>query len=321
MTQAQKKPANPFKSLWGKGDNVAKLNSKASLAIKPVSKPVESADELALRFYSGPAHLVAANLLYGLDRLWPVDAAAEKSLPWQAAEGECIGVLGAGLGAYAANVAKQVPTASVYEFDWRADVARWRIERMAGESDGLPVPAATNSTFYELNSGGLLPPPSQCGCILSVEPVFAQNGDSLLRWARMALEYAGTFILEEICTDTVAAPSIEKKRSWMARDDSKGQWLNLEEQKAILRRNGFHLGKIRERTGAQLRSLRECLDTAEERMGDLQEAIKRAPSLQSVADHFNCEQKAAKNRLKALEHGALAVYRMEVIKPRADELI
>lgn len=317
---AQKKSVNPFKSLWGSNSSSSKAKVRARP--RPITKSkVDDPTQTVLKKYAGPAHLVAANLFYGDDRLWPKDEEAEKQLPWQASEGACIGILGAALGTYAAGIAAKLPTASIYEFDWRSDVARWRVKRAAAQAGAGAPDGDSKPGFYELNTHGLLPPPVQCASVLSVEPVLVQAGDALLRWTRMALEYGGTLVLQELCTDTGAPPSFEKQKSWMARGNASGQWLSLSEQKTLLRRNGFHIGKTRERTGAQLLSLRSCLTLAEERIETLNKAVKIAPSLQSVADHFNCERKAAKNRLIALEQGALAVYRMEVIKPRAGELI
>lgn len=311
MKTSAKKSSNPFQGLWGKKNPAPRTKSVSK--VKAVAPKTENVATSALRRFEGPAHLVAANLLWGPDRLWPRDEAIERALPWQAGEGTHIGILGAGLGAWGKVVAEQVPTATITEFDWRSDVSRWRIEREKA--------SAAQNAFYEINLGVILPPPVRCSCILAVEPIFAQSGDSLLRWARLALESGGTLVLEELATDTPTQPAREVRNGWMARDTQNAQWLRIDEQEGLLRRNGFILGKIKERTGAHLRALRLALETAEERYAPLKTAIKQASSLKNVADHFNCELKAAKNRLKALERGALAVYRIEVIKPRADELI
>ncbi len=316
MKRALKKSANPFSGLWGKRAAAPGKQTKASS--KPVAVRAKTAAELAKRTYAGPAHLVAASLLWGAGRLWPRDEVSEGALPWQAGDGTSIGILGAGLGAYGSVVRSQVPTATVTEFDWRSDVARWRMEQ---DQASRAETTSTEKIFYEINPGILLPPPMRCSCLIGAEPVFAQTGSSLLLWARLALVSGGTMVLEELAVDTPKPPSKEIHNGWMARSGQNAQWLRLDEQEAVLRRNGFIFGKIRERTGAHLRALNLTLDMAEQRLEPLNEAIKLVPSLQNVADHFNCERNAAKNRLKALEHGALAVYRIEVIKPRADELI
>ncbi len=266
--------------------------------------------------FAGPAHLVAADLLWGPNRIWPRDKASEHTLPWQTAEGGHIGILGAGLGAWGCTVKQLAPTANITEFDWRSDVARWRIEREPNQEvavDGI--------TFHEINPGALLPPPARCNCILGVEPIFVQTGSSMLNWARLALASGGTMVLEEIAIDNASMVEREAQSRMMVRTSDGAQWLRLDEQKGMIRRNGFLLGKVRERTGAHLRALQQTMDLAMQRLEPLNEAIKHAPSLKNVADHFNCELNAAKNRLKALEQGALAVYRIEVIKPRAEELI
>ncbi len=269
----------------------------------------------ARRRYQGPAPLVAAELLWGKGRLWLEDKAGEKALHWQAAKSETIGVLGAGLGGRPAQIAAQVPTASVLEFDWRADVLKWRKARLPQEGREEARPC------YEVNIGMAMPPPRRCQCMISAEPLFAQTGTSLLAWARSALEAGGVLVLEELVNDGTRPPSKEQRHGWLSRDSGHGQWLRLEEQSNLLRRHGLVIGKVKERTGAQLRALKMALESSTAEKEALDQAIKLAPELKTVADHFNCEQKAAKNRLKALEHGALAVYRIEVIKPRADELI
>ncbi|PHS28723.1 MAG: hypothetical protein COA84_00595 [Robiginitomaculum sp.] len=311
MKNAVKKSNSLFSGLWGKAAPAPKpkrrVKSQRSVDVIVEEKMLPQED------FSGPPDLVAAHLLWGPNRLWPQDVVSENSLPWQAGEGTRIGILGASLGGWADVVANKVPTAEITEFDWRPDVSRWRLERDRA--------LQTDKTFHEVNMGVMLPPPIRCGCMLGVEPIFTQAGADLLRWARLALEPGGTLILEELATDSPTLPLREIKNGWMARSGAGAQWLRLDEQEAILRRNGFVLGPIRERTGAHLRALRKALDEAEQRLEPLQKAMKQAPELKSVADHFNCEQKAAKNRLKALERGALAVYRIEVIKPRADELI
>ena len=315
MKTSAKKSANMFQGLWGKRTTPAKptAKSKPKPKVRATTPAAENDGERTLDQYKGPAHLVAANLLWGPDRLWPYDKASEKALPWQAGEGTHIGILGASLGAWGRNVADQVPTATITEFDWRTDVSRWRLERDRAQ--------AAEQTFYEVNLGVLLPPPVRCSCLLGVEPIFAQAGSSLLRWARLALEPGGALVLEELAIDSPAMPAREVRNGWMVRGSAGAQWLKLDEQESILRRNGFALGNVRERTGAHLRAIRLALDEAEERYETLSKAMKRSPSLKNVADHFKCEWKTAKNRLKALERGALAVYRIEVIKPRADELI
>ncbi len=128
-------------------------------------------------------------------------------------------------------------------------------------------------------------------------------------------------VLEELTADTPSPSARGVRNGWMARGGQSAQWLRIDEMEATLRRNGFILGKVRERTGAHLRALRLELDEVGQRLEPLNKAIKQVPSLKKVADHFNCELNAAKNRLVALEQGTLAVYRIEVIKPRADELI
>jgi hypothetical protein len=315
MKSSAKKSSNMFQGLWGKraAPSKPKVKPKVRSKVNAAIPSPETRNGQALDQYKGPAPLVAANLLWGPDRLWPHDEASENALPWQAGEGTHIGVLGASLGAWGQSVARQVPTATITEFDWRADVSRWRLERDRA--------AASEQTFYEVNMGVLLPPPVRCSCILGAEPVMAQVGSSLLRWARLALEPGGTLILEELIIDTPTLPAREVRNSWMVRGTPNAQWLRLDEQEGILRRNGFSLGNVRERTGAHLRAMRLALDKAEERYESLAQAMKQSPSLKNVADHFKCEWNTAKNRLKALERGALAVYRIEVIKPRADELI
>ncbi len=315
MKSSAKKSSNMFQGLWGKRAAPAKpaVKARSKPKAKTTTPPTESRQNRTHDQFKGPAPLVAANLLWGPDRLWPYDEASENALPWQAGEGTHIGILGASLGAWGRNVADQVPTATVTEFDWRADVSRWRLERDRAQSP--------EQTFYEVNLGVLLPPPVRCSCLLGVEPVFAQAGSSLLRWARLALEPGGTLILEELAVDSPALPAREVRNGWMVRGLPSAQWLRLDEQESILRRSGFTLGSVRERTGAHLRAMRLALDKAEERYEALAKAMKQSPSLKNVADHFKCEWNTAKNRLKALERGALAVYRIEVIKPRADELI
>ncbi|PHS22537.1 MAG: hypothetical protein COA85_11345 [Robiginitomaculum sp.] len=315
MKTSTKKSANLFQGLWGKRAAPAKpsVNAKSRARIKATATPEENRSDLMQDRYKGPAHLVAANLLWGPGRLWPHDEASENALPWQAGEGTHIGILGASLGAWGQSVARQVPTASITEFDWRSDVSRWRLEQDRAQ--------ASDQTFYEVNLGVLLPPPVRCSCLLGVEPVFAQAGSSLLRWARLALEPGGTLILEELAIDSATLPAREVRNGWMVRGSASAQWLRLDEQESILRRNGFTLGNVRERTGAHLRAMRLALDKAEDQYEALSKAMKQSRSLKNVADHFKCEWNTAKNRLKALERGALAVYRIEVIKPRTDELI
>ncbi len=311
MKATAQKATSRFAGLFGKRPPAPKPKVRAK-ATKAAADTAPRHHRLGHGF-DGPPDLVAAELFWGRGRLWPRDEAGESVLPWQAAEGANIGILGAGLGAWGEIVANRVPTATVSEFDWRSDVSRWRVAR-AQEM-------AENTSFIEINLGVLLPPAVRCSCVLAVEPILAQAGTAALRWSRMALEAGGTLILEELTTDTQVPPSRELKNGWMTRPGADSQWLRLDEQESLLRRNGFILGKIKERTGAQLRALQLSLDEAEQRLEPLNEAIKHAPELKIVANHFNCERMSAKNRLKALENGALAVYRIEVIKPRADELI
>jgi hypothetical protein len=313
MKAMAQKITNPLKGLWGKGKTAPKVRNTAKKSGSRAADKANSRNNTQAQRFCGPPDLVAANQLWGPGRLWPRDEASEASIPWQAGEGARIGILGASLGGYGKTIASRVPTASISEFEWRSDIARWRTER--GEEQ------ASASIFHELNVSVLLPPPVRSTCILAVEPVIAQTGDALVKWARLALEAGGTLILEELTTDSPSKPIREISNSWLARTSQNGQWLRLDEQESLLRKNGFILGKVRERTGAHLRALRLALDLADERMEPLKAAIKHAPELQKVADHFNCERNAAKSRLKALEHGALAVYRIEVIKPRAEELI
>jgi hypothetical protein len=313
MKAMAQKITNPLKGLLGKGKTAPKVRSVVKKNSGLAADKVNSCNNTQAQPFCGPPDLVAANQLWGPGRLWPRDEASEASIPWQAGEGARIGILGAGLGGYGKTIATRVPTASVSEFEWRSDIARWRTE-IGSDQDSA-------SSFYELNTNVLLPPPVRSTCILAVEPIIAQAGDALVKWARLALESGGTLILEELTTDSPSKPSRESSNSWLARTSQNGQWLRLDEQESLLRKTGFIIGKVRERTGAHLRALRMALDLADERIEPLNAAINHAPELQKVADHFNCERNAAKSRLKALEHGALAVYRIEVIKPRAEELI
>ena len=315
MAKASAKTKKGMFGLWAKQPARPKAGIAHRAPGKTESRCEDNPAAQARKRYRGPAPLVAAELFWGRGRLWLEDEAGETALHWQAAKADNVGVLGAGLGGRAIRLATQVPTASLYEFDWRPDVLKWRNGR-AARTEGQETVSC-----YEVNIGMALPPPRRCMCMIGAEPLFAQTGPGLLSWARSALESGGVLVLEELVSDSTSPPTKELRNSWLSRDSGAGQWLRLEEQSNVLRRYGFVIGKIKERTGAHLRALKMVLETATEAKEALDEAINLAPDLKNVADHFNCERKAAKNRLKALEHGVLAVYRLEVIKPRADELI
>ncbi len=317
VTSMAKASAKLKKGMFGWSKPAAKPKKASTRPAIKKTAPArdDSPVAQARKRYQGPAPLVAAELLWGKNRLWLEDEAGEAALHWQAAKSENIGVLGAGLGGRANRIAAQVPTASVFEFDWRADVLQWRNAKSKQDA------GQESRICYEVNIGMALPPPKRCMCMIGAEPLFAQTGTKLLRWARTALEAGGVLVLEELVNDSVTPPTKERCTSWLSRDTGHGQWLRLEEQSNVLRRHGLVIGKVKERTGAHLRALKMALESSAAEKEALDQAIKLAPELKSVADHFSCEQKAAKNRLKALEHGALAVYRIEVIKPRADELI
>jgi len=64
--------------------------------------------------------------------------------------------------------------------------------------------------------------------------------------------------------------------------------------------------------------LRKSLSTAHKSQLDLEGAIKLAPILEPLRKYFALEVETAKKRLNTLEKGAVAVYRYQVIKQRAD---
>ncbi|MBL4616948.1 MAG: hypothetical protein JKY46_04580 [Robiginitomaculum sp.] len=294
-----------FSGLMG-GTKVS--NTPVPVKIKP---RVPDPAELAIAKYNGKPSIVARHAIWGKGRVWPQDEAFEKKIPsfFDFTADKVIGVIGCGTGAAQLELSAHL-SSFIHGYDWRPEV------EVIGSALIKESGKAAKLRIKEICLETVLAPDTRCHGIIGLEPVLTRAQPRVLDWLRLALVNGGQAVLVE--------PSLEENDNiaashWFRDIESKNCfWQSPGERSNALKQAGFDVRKVKETTGSYLRSLRKSLSTAHKSQSDLESAIKLAPILEPLRKSFASEVEFAKKRLITLEKGAIAVYRYQVIKQRAD---
>lgn len=268
--------------------------------------------EAILQKYAGPPEWSGASVAWGPGRVSPhaTDLEDRAAQYFSLSHDQILGVLGAGGGGPVARVAGSLGS-FVHGYDWRSGLD---IQANEYVRDRQALPKAGVHAF-SLEAAS--PPVRRLHGLLVVEPVMTLASNTVIDWMRMSLEPDARIVLEEPSREPGhgAAPG----HAWFIDNDHRDySWMDRGEREAVLKRNGFQVMKVRETTGSMLRNLRTVLQGAQLRGEELRQAMEIAPVLEEVFDSFNEQLELAKNRLRALENGEIAVYRYFAIKQRAE---
>jgi cyclopropane fatty-acyl-phospholipid synthase-like methyltransferase len=305
MKQAMKNITGSFSGFLGG----AKTN--------PVSVPVKikprtpDPSELLIAKYNGDPSIVAKHAIWGKGRIWPQDQAFEEKIPslFNFTADKIVGVLGCGTGAALLELSQRLPC-FIHGYDWRQGVESAGTELIRNSGKAAKVRIRSMCLNIVLASD------TRCHGIIALEPVLTRAQPKVLDWLRLALVSGGQAVLVE--------PSLEESNKSAASHwfkDTRSEncfWQSPGERSNALKQAGFDVRKVKETTGSYLRSMRKALSTAHKSQSELDEAIKLAPILEPLRNFFSLEVESAKNRLRTLETGAVAVYRYQLIKQRAD---
>ncbi len=290
---------------------------------KPAPSRPQSIRPSRKNLYEGPADLVAAQVAWGEDMLWPslILPQIKPDITQNGVPGDALrGLLAAGLGGYGHAFEKHHDVDALFEFDWRTPIHAWRAKKNTNHAKknlrhSIDHPALVQE--INLNTPFILA--GQFASIYLAEPVLTLQGPAPLPWIRLALMRGGRFLVDEMVLD---APSRHlDPGEWTPAWRRRAVWKKLDEQLDSIRTSGFQVWQNNEQTGPYLLHLRRSIEDAQMRGEALFKAINIAPELENVGKLFKSELKAAKKRLIALERGVIAVYRIEAVKPRAEELI
>ncbi|VAW01355.1 hypothetical protein MNBD_ALPHA06-1621 [hydrothermal vent metagenome] len=300
-----KSAIDKISSLWSKPEPVKKVAPPAR-----VKRLEPSPADLALAKYSGDPAIVAAHAIWGAGRLWPADTAFEQRASgyFNLASDKIVGVLAAGTGAAAIGIANHLPT-FVYGYDWRAlaEVPGTQFVKESGH--GAKVLLRT------INLDTVIPAPRKCEGLIAIEPVLTRSQERMLDWLRLSVSGGGQIVLEEPSVDN--SSGFDPMANWFADMDNKDcDWQGPGSRKNALEQAGFSVGRVQETTGGAVRVIREALDGVAAADAEICKAIELAPILEPVREFFEKEVNAARNRLRALESGGVAVYRYRAIKQR-----